>query len=278
MCIRDRSFDGDQALDRDHWLNRIEELAEQGQRVLAIAMKPVAHQQVDLKFSDVKSDLIFLGMFGFIDPPRQEAIEAVDSCGRAGIRVKMITGDHGTTALAVARQLKLVNTNEVITGQQLDEMSEDALRKRVQDVDVYARVNPEHKLRLVRLLQEHGLIVAMTGDDSGQIATDNPEIQGYPCKENKKCRMHININTGKTNEFPGPLHISMTFIFSIIIFSVAIEVSHFSSYIYIISFQLNDALKASPVQPETIQRRRPLQWETRPWDQLQLFQISAASA
>ena len=164
MCSYQRSFDGDQALDRDHWLNRIEEMAEQGQRVLAIAVKPVSHQQVDLKFSDVKSDLIFLGMFGFIDPPRQEAIEAVDSCGRAGIRVKMITGDHGTTALAIARQLKLVNTDEVITGQQLDEMSEDALRKRVQDVDVYARVNPEHKLRLVRLLQEHGLIVAMTGD------------------------------------------------------------------------------------------------------------------
>ena len=164
MCSYQRSFDGDQALDRDYWLNRIEEMAEQGQRVLAIAVKPVSHQQDDLKFSDVKSDLIFLGMFGFIDPPRQEAIEAVDSCGRAGIRVKMITGDHGTTALAVARQLKLVNTDEVITGQQLDEMSEDALRKRVQDVDVYARVNPEHKLRLVRLLQEHGLIVAMTGD------------------------------------------------------------------------------------------------------------------
>ena len=164
MCTYQRSFDGDQLLDKAYWLNRIEEMAEQGQRVLAIAVKPVSHQQVDLKFSDVESDLIFLGMFGFIDPPRQEAIEAVKTCGRAGIRVKMITGDHGTTALSIARQLKLVNTNDVITGQQLELMSDDTLRNRVQDVDVYARVNPEHKLRLVRMLQEHGLIVAMTGD------------------------------------------------------------------------------------------------------------------
>ncbi len=164
MCASQRSFDGDHSLDKDYWLNRIEEMAEQGQRVLAIAMKTVSHLQVDLKFSDVASDLTMLGLFGFIDPPREEAIKAVEVCGRAGIRVKMITGDHGTTALSIARQLKLVNTGEVLTGQQLQAMSEDALRERVRDVDVYARVDPEHKLRLVRLLQEHGLIVAMTGD------------------------------------------------------------------------------------------------------------------
>ena len=105
-----------------------------------------------------------LGMFGLIDPPREEAIEAVQAFERAGIRVKMITGDHGGTACAIARQLKLVNSDDVLTGQDLESMSEDELRQRVQDVDVYARVNPEHKLRLVRLMQELGLIVAMTGD------------------------------------------------------------------------------------------------------------------
>ncbi len=164
MCAFQRRVDGDQPLDRNYWLTRIEEMAQQGQRVLAIAVKPVSHEQMELKFSDVENDLIMLAMFGFIDPPREEAIEAVQACHKAGIWVKMITGDHGTTARAIARQLKLINTDDVLTGQELGLMSEDELRQCVQDVDVYARVNPEHKLLLVRLLQEQGLIVAMTGD------------------------------------------------------------------------------------------------------------------
>ena len=164
MCAHQRAIDGDQPLDSHYWLTRIEEMAQQGQRVLAIAVKPVSHEQMELKFGDVEDDLIMLGLFGLIDPPREEAIEAVQACERAGIRVKMITGDHGATACAIARQLKLVNADDVLTGQELESMSEDELRQRVQDVDVYARVNPEHKLRLVRLMQEQGLIVAMTGD------------------------------------------------------------------------------------------------------------------
>jgi len=164
MCTQQRMIDGDQPLDSDYWLTRVEEIAQQGQRVLAIATRPVSHEQMELKFSDVESDLIMLGMFGLIDPPREEAIEAVQACERAGIRVKMITGDHGATACAIARQLKLVNADDVLTGQELESMSEDELRQRMQDVDVYARVNPEHKLRLVRLMQEQDLIVAMTGD------------------------------------------------------------------------------------------------------------------
>ena len=164
MCAHQRTVDGEQPLDRKYWLNRVEEMAQQGQRVLAIAVKPVNHEQLGLKFSDIENDLILLGMFGLIDPPREEAIEAVQACDKAGIRVKMITGDHGATARAIARQLKLVNADDVLTGQELESMSEDNLRKRVQDVDVYARVNPEHKLLLVKLMQEQGLIVAMTGD------------------------------------------------------------------------------------------------------------------
>ncbi|MCW8825084.1 MAG: HAD-IC family P-type ATPase, partial [Gammaproteobacteria bacterium] len=164
MCTRQRTADGDQPLNRDYWLSRIDEMAQQGQRVLAITIKPVSDEKRELKFGDVEDELIMLSMFGLIDPPRQEAIEAVQACGKAGIRVKMITGDHGATALAIARQLNLVNTDDVITGQELELLSEDELRQRVQDVDVYARVNPEHKLRLVQLLQEQGLIVAMTGD------------------------------------------------------------------------------------------------------------------
>ena len=164
MCIHQRTTDGDQPLDQDYWLARIEDMAEQGQRVLAIAIKPANNDQVELRFRDVENELILLGMFGLIDPPREEAIEAVQTCGLAGIRVKMITGDHGATARAIARQLKLINVDDVLTGQELELMSEDELRQKVRDVDVYARVDPEHKLLLVRLLQEHGLIVAMTGD------------------------------------------------------------------------------------------------------------------
>jgi magnesium-transporting ATPase (P-type) len=164
MCTYQRSVNDDQPLDKNYWLERIEELAGHGQRVLAIASKPGNPKQEELEFSDLENDLVILGMLGLIDPPREEAIEAVHSCDRAGIRVKMITGDHGATARAIAQQLKLVNTDDVLTGTELELMSDEVLRQRVIDVDIYARVNPEHKLRLVRLLQGHGLIVAMTGD------------------------------------------------------------------------------------------------------------------
>jgi len=164
MCAQQKTVHGDQALDRDYWLSRIDEMAQQGQRVLAIAIKPVNYEQMELKFGDVENGLIMLGMFGLIDPPREEAIEAVTTCGEAGVRVKMITGDHAATARAIARQLKLVNADDVLTGQELDLMSEHELRQRVLDVDVYARVNPEHKLLLVKQMQKLGLVVAMTGD------------------------------------------------------------------------------------------------------------------
>ena len=164
MCHQQRTLDGDQDIDRDYWLAQIEIMAKRGQRVLAIAIKSVATDHRQLSFNDVESGLTMLGLFGLIDPPRAEAIEAVKTCAQAGIRVKMITGDHGATALAIARQLQLVNTNAVLTGKDLELMGADQLRQRVQDVDVYARVNPEHKLLLVRLLQEQGLVVAMTGD------------------------------------------------------------------------------------------------------------------
>ena len=164
MCTYQRSLNGDQPLDKKYWMDRIEELAGYGQRVLALASKPAKPKQEELAFSDLDDGLVMLGMLGLIDPPREEAIEAVHICDKAGIRVKMITGDHGATARAIAQQLKLVNTDDVLTGTEIESMSEEELRQRVLDVDIYARVNPEHKLRLVRSLQKHGLIVAMTGD------------------------------------------------------------------------------------------------------------------
>lgn len=164
MCAWQRSADGDHPIDSNYWLSRIAAMAQQGQRVLAIAVKQVSNEQTELTFDDVENGLVMLGLFGLIDPPREEAIESVQACGRAGIRVKMITGDHGATACAIARQLKLVNADTVLTGQELESMTENELRKHVLEIDVYARVNPEHKLRLVKLLQEQDLIVAMTGD------------------------------------------------------------------------------------------------------------------
>ncbi len=164
MCHLQRTVTGDQAIDKDYWLAQIEIMAEYGQRVLAIAVKAVPTEHSSLSFGDVETGLTMLGLFGLIDPPRTEAIEAVKTADLAGIRVKMITGDHGATALAIARQLELVNSKDVLTGKEIELMNEDELRQRVLSVDVYARVNPEHKLLLVRLLQEHGLVVAMTGD------------------------------------------------------------------------------------------------------------------
>jgi len=164
MCDQQQTVSGNQPIDKDYWLHRINEMARQGQRVLAIATRSVDYEQLELNFDDVKSGLTLQALFGLIDPPREEAIGAIKKCGNAGIRVKMITGDHAATAIAIARQLKLVNTEEVLTGEQLNSMSEDELRQKVVSVDVYARVNPEHKLLLVRLMQELGFIVAMTGD------------------------------------------------------------------------------------------------------------------
>ncbi len=163
-CRWQRTPDGEQPLDLSSWQTLIENLASQGQRVLAIAVKPVQDHKIELDFNDVEDDLVLLGLFGFIDPPRDEAIEAVRQCQAAGVRVKMITGDHGTTACAIARQLNLVNTDNVMLGRDLESLSEEELSRRVEEIDVYARVSPEHKLLLVRLLQERGMIVAMTGD------------------------------------------------------------------------------------------------------------------
>ncbi len=164
MCACQRTVDGDRPLDSAYWLARLDEMALHGHRVLAIAARVRPGGRSALTFADVEKGLVFLGLFGLIDPPREEAIRAVRICTRAAIRVKMITGDHGATALAIARQLSLINTRDVLTGQDIEGMTDDDLRRRVDNVDVYARVDPQHKLRLVRLMQELGLIVAMTGD------------------------------------------------------------------------------------------------------------------
>jgi potassium/sodium efflux P-type ATPase len=164
MCVRQRHGDGDRPLEAEHWQQRIEELGSQAQRVLAVASKAAAGNQRELRFEDVGNDLTLLGLFGLIDPPREEAISAVRSCQRAGIRVKMITGDHRITARAIAAQLNLANHLDALTGPEIEPLDEEELRRTAKQVDVFARFSPEHKLRLVEALQASGEVVAMTGD------------------------------------------------------------------------------------------------------------------
>jgi magnesium-transporting ATPase (P-type) len=152
------------SFDAGHWEQRINELGSQGYRVLAVGMKTLSEHPVELNFNDIDEGLVFLGLCGLIDPPRPEAIEAVATCQRAGIRVKMITGDHRLTAMAIAQQVGLIKADSALTGQDIAAMDDAELSARVEDVDVYARVTPEHKLRLVTLLQAQGRVVSMTGD------------------------------------------------------------------------------------------------------------------
>lgn len=139
--------------------------AAQGMRVLAFAWREARDDQDELTHEDVAQGLQLAGLQGMIDPPRPEVIEAIASCKRAGIRVVMITGDHAVTAQAIGRQLGIIDQDDtVLTGRELEGMDDDALYQRVMGVSVYARVAPDHKLRITRQLIRHGQVVAMTGD------------------------------------------------------------------------------------------------------------------
>ena len=170
MCRweRDRS-DEQRPLVADRWLRLIDDIAAKGQRVLAVAAKRTVAGHRQLAFADVEQGLTFLGLFGLIDPPRDEAIAAVQQCLAAGIGVKMITGDHAVTAGAIARELGLTTPDRVLTGRDLDRMSDVELLGTVVNSTVFARTSPEHKLRLVKSLQSHGQIVAMTGDGGNDV-------------------------------------------------------------------------------------------------------------
>jgi len=164
MCNRERSFGEDRPVDLNYWHGRIEDIAARGQRVLAVAFKAADSEQRSLSFSDLQGGLTLLGLYGIIDPPRFEAIDAIQMCRDAGIRVKMITGDHAVTARAIGVLMGIGDGLSAVTGKELDAMDDDQLRISVHKVDVFARVSPEHKLRLVQALQANGEVVAMTGD------------------------------------------------------------------------------------------------------------------
>ncbi len=163
LCVAQLEAGEPRELQPGWWEGQVDACAGDGQRVLAVAMKPAADAQSTLRFADAETGFILLGLTGMIDPPREEALTAVAQCRSAGIRVKMITGDHVVTAAAVGEQLGLT-AHGALAGIALDALGEERLRRAVHDTDVFARASPEHKLRLVHALQANGEVVAMTGD------------------------------------------------------------------------------------------------------------------
>ncbi|MDI9854723.1 HAD-IC family P-type ATPase [Comamonas sp. 17RB] len=163
MCVDQQGPEGLQPLDAPYWLQQIDALAARGYRVLGLASRAPAHGADSVDMDDVK-DLTLLGVLGMIDPPRDTAKEAVRECRSAGIAVKMITGDHATTAAAIAKELALADTIRVTSGHELDGLNDAQLIDVARASTVFARTSPEHKLRLVQALQADRSVIAMTGD------------------------------------------------------------------------------------------------------------------
>ncbi|MCC5846522.1 MAG: cation-transporting P-type ATPase [Verrucomicrobia bacterium] len=178
-CHQQRGADGDRDLTPDHWDQAMDHVARRGERLLALAVKSVPKDQSTLDFDDVKDGFVMLGLTGIIDPPRDESIEAIRLCHAAGVTVKMITGDHALTADAIAKQIGLMGKGKVISGAELEKVSDEDLPDVAEANNVFARTTPEHKLRLVKALQSRGHIVAMTGDgvnDAPALKTANVGI------------------------------------------------------------------------------------------------------
>ena len=154
-----------------------ENMAKEALRVLSCAYKEIDHKPSKEEMKEIENNLTFIGMVGMIDPPREEAKKAVEKCKTAGIKTVMITGDHKITATAIAKKLGILEKEEeAITGLDLEKMTDEELAKNVRKYSVYARVSPEHKVRIVKAWQKNGEIVAMTGDgvnDSPALKTAN---------------------------------------------------------------------------------------------------------
>ncbi|MEJ2295363.1 MAG: cation-translocating P-type ATPase, partial [Candidatus Lokiarchaeota archaeon] len=152
-------------------LEQNNDFARKALRVLGVAYKELPQ---NYNLEDVEKDYTYIGLVGIIDPARDEVKDSISEARMAGIRTIMITGDHKITAMAIAHKIGLTESNEAITGIELEEMSDDELREKVKTVDVFARVTSEHKLRILRRLKEIGLIVSMTGDG----VNDAPAVKG----------------------------------------------------------------------------------------------------
>ncbi len=162
----------------ESYINKIrqenEKMAQNALRVLGCAYKEIDHIPTKEEMKTIENDLIFIGMVGMIDPPREEAKLAIEKCKTAGIKTVMITGDHKITATAIAKKLGILeNDDEAITGLELEQMTDEELEKNVRHYSVYARVSPEHKVRIVKAWQKNGEVVAMTGDG----VNDSPALK-----------------------------------------------------------------------------------------------------
>ncbi len=165
MCSSVATGDGEtMELDREGWSSRVEEVAGEGYRLLALAEMETEAPSGDLSPDHVGGDGVLLGLVALMDPPRAEATEAVEKCREAGIRVMMITGDHAMTARSIGERMGIGDGSSALTGADVEEASDEELGRRLRDEDVVARASPEHKLRIVRLLQGEGEVCAMTGD------------------------------------------------------------------------------------------------------------------
>jgi Ca2+-transporting ATPase len=165
MCRFQLTNDGTEPIEVERVLEKADEMAGEGLRLIGMAYKTLAKNHKSIEIAHIEG-LVFLGLQGMIDPPRKEVIEAVHKCRRAGIRTVMITGDHAKTAKAIAHKVGIIDstTDAVLIGEELTKMSDDELYEVLNNISVYARVAPEHKLRIAQQLQRKGHIVAMTGD------------------------------------------------------------------------------------------------------------------
>lgn len=164
LCQHQQTETGLDPLDQPYWEAKIEEYAREGLRMVAAAWKPAAPGQTELTHQDLQQSVILLGIAGMMDPPRPEAITAIGDCLQAGIRVKMITGDHPQTAMSIGQMLGIGNAGNAITGRELEVMDDQQLSEAAQKFDIFARTSPEDKFRLVQALQSKKEIVGMTGD------------------------------------------------------------------------------------------------------------------
>jgi P-type Ca2+ transporter type 2C len=164
LCDKQYTEEGDEQLNENYWEEKMQEAAAGGHRMLALAFNVTDKNRSEIEKEDLENKQIFLGLVGIIDPPREEAIKAIEECQSAGVQVKMITGDHAATAMAIGKQIGIGDGEKSLTGKDLEQMSDEELRRQVQDYDIYARTSPEHKLRLVKALQDNGSLCAMTGD------------------------------------------------------------------------------------------------------------------
>ena len=164
VCKKQATADGEKDIDADFWKEQMEEIAGRGQRLMAAAYRKESGNTDEIDHDDVEKDMIFLGVVGIIDPPREEVYDAIKICKKAGIRVIMITGDHAITAEAIAKELGITEGGGTITGEELEKVEDDEMTDVVMKYNVFARTSPEHKLRLVKALQENNKLSAMTGD------------------------------------------------------------------------------------------------------------------